>query len=65
MYLRTPLRTGRAGPRPAGAGRRRWSVPSATVVFGVYPKPLAEAAKAAVPLKDDRPQPMIVEAGRR
>ncbi len=55
MYLRSPL-------RPGGPARGRPTLAAAvvcaalTVVFGIYPKPLVEAARAAVPIQDDRPR---------
>ena len=55
MYLRSPLRPG--GPRagsPALAAALVCAV--ATVVLGVYPKPLVESAQVAVPIQDDRPR---------
>ena len=58
MYLRSPLqptviRSGRAALLAAlicGVG---------TVALGVYPKPLVDAAKRAVPYRDDRPKPAV------
>jgi NADH-quinone oxidoreductase subunit N len=58
MYLRTPLRTGeRSRGRPALVAALICAI--ATVVLGVYPKPLAEAARKAVPVADDRPRPAV------
>jgi NADH-quinone oxidoreductase subunit N len=60
MYLRSPLRPGEPA-RPSAAFVAALACAAATVVLGVYPKPLADAAKAAVPLKDNRPQPTLAE----
>ncbi len=66
MYLRAPLRTAepaRGSPALAAA----LICAAATVVFGVYPAPLAEAARAAVPFGDDQPRPPapVASADRR
>jgi NADH-quinone oxidoreductase subunit N len=63
MYLRSPLQAGeRSRGRPALAAAVACAV--ATVVLGVYPKPLAEAARKAVPVADDRPSPAVADVAR-
>jgi hypothetical protein len=54
MYLRSPLKE--SEPRrlsPALTAALACAV--LTLALGAYPKPLVEAARAAVPLKDTRP----------
>jgi len=51
MYLRTPLKVAEPG-RGHVALAVAVACAAATLALGVYPKPLADAARAAVPLKD-------------
>jgi NADH-quinone oxidoreductase subunit N len=63
MYLRQPLQSSdRARGRPALVAAVVCA--AATLVLGVYPKPLAEAARKAVPVADDRPRPTVADAAR-
>jgi NADH-quinone oxidoreductase subunit N len=56
MYQNPPVGQPAAGkPGPALLAAVTCAV--GTLAFGVYPKPLAEAAKAAVPVTDVRPAP--------
>jgi NADH-quinone oxidoreductase subunit N len=61
MYLRSPLRPveSRLSGRPALSAAILCAV--ITVILGVYPKPLAEAARKAVPITDDRPALAVAE----
>jgi NADH-quinone oxidoreductase subunit N len=60
MYLRSPLAVGsRSSSRPALIAAVICAI--ATVALGVYPKPLAEAARKAVPVADDRPRPAVAQ----
>jgi NADH-quinone oxidoreductase subunit N len=61
MYLRSPLRPSEpARGLPALVMAALCAV--ATVVIGVYPKPLVTAARAAVPLHDDQPRSAPADA---
>jgi NADH-quinone oxidoreductase subunit N len=62
MYLRSPLRPNEA-TRYQPAFAAAVACAAATLVLGVYPKPVADAAKRAIPLTDDRPQPAVVQTG--
>lgn len=58
MYLRSPLKpTEPARSYPALIAALVCAV--ATIGLGVYPKPLADAAKAAIPIQDDQPKSVL------
>lgn len=63
MYLQAPLQAGeKKSPSLAWLAAVLCAV--GTVVLGVYPKPVTDAARLALPTVESRPAPAVVDAGK-